>query len=337
MIRAISSCSPSAATDRCTLRRSRACSTSAGSSCLRRQASSARSACCFPTSSTITCARTSAGSTELDASALDTAFGALMETGRAALHDEGFDSSRHHFERLLDLRYAGANSELTLAFPPPASAIPSLRWARRFGTAHVRHYGYRSDDEAIEIVNVRVIARAVDVRAAFPDRLSMSARHARRRRARRLFRPAVRARARHRSCARDDLGEWQAGPLLVEEFDSTTVVPPDGRARLESRGTRSKSSLSEAMNLLVDVPGKIASPGDADRARSVRAGARQERAGGARRRDGADDLSHGALVRRQGGARLLDGAVPRRRRSSSRRAPACRFISVPCHSPSAAM
>jgi len=31
--------------------------------------------------------------------------------------------------------------------------------------------------------------------------------------------------------ARDDLGEWQAGPLLVEEFDSTTVVPPDGRAR----------------------------------------------------------------------------------------------------------
>jgi hypothetical protein len=25
--------------------------------------------------------------------------------------------------------------------------------------------------------------------------------------------------------------EWRAGPLLVEEFDSTTVVPPGGRAR----------------------------------------------------------------------------------------------------------
>jgi hypothetical protein len=24
---------------------------------------------------------------------------------------------------------------------------------------------------------------------------------------------------------------WRAGPLLIEEFDSTTVVPPDGRAR----------------------------------------------------------------------------------------------------------
>ena len=33
-------------------------------------------------------------------------------------------------------------------------------------------------------------------------------------------------------CARSDLnGNWRSGPLLVEEFDSTTVVPPDGRAR----------------------------------------------------------------------------------------------------------
>jgi len=34
-------------------------------------------------------------------------------------------------------------------------------------------------------------------------------------------------------CGRADLGgEWTKGPLLVEEFDSTTVVPPDGRARV---------------------------------------------------------------------------------------------------------
>jgi len=34
-------------------------------------------------------------------------------------------------------------------------------------------------------------------------------------------------------CGRVDLGsEWTKGPLLVEEFDSTTVVPPDGRARV---------------------------------------------------------------------------------------------------------
>jgi hypothetical protein len=31
--------------------------------------------------------------------------------------------------------------------------------------------------------------------------------------------------------------EWRNGPLLIEEFDSTTVVPPDGRARLSTWGT----------------------------------------------------------------------------------------------------
>ena len=34
-------------------------------------------------------------------------------------------------------------------------------------------------------------------------------------------------------CVRSAVGtQWRTGPLLIEEFDSTTVVPPDGRARL---------------------------------------------------------------------------------------------------------
>jgi len=164
-----------------------------------------------------------------DAFALDTAFGALMETGRAALHDEGVDSSRHHFERLLDLRYVGANSELTLAFPPPGERDPIAWLGETFGTAHVRHYGYRSDDEAIEIVNVRVIARA-SMCESLPDRLSMSAdMHAGG--VRDVYFGPQLGLVSTPVVARDDLGEWQAGPLLVEEFDSTTVVPPDGRAR----------------------------------------------------------------------------------------------------------
>jgi len=166
---------------------------------------------------------------ELDASALGAVFGALMETGKTALHDEGLDSSRHHFERLLDLRYAGANSELTLAFPPPGERDPIASLGESFGTAHVRHYGYRSDDEPIEIVNVRVIARA-SMCESLPDRLSMSA-DAHAGGVRDVYFGPQLGLVSTPVVARDDLGEWQAGPLLVEEFDSTTVVPPDGRAR----------------------------------------------------------------------------------------------------------
>ena len=39
-------------------------------------------------------------------------------------------------------------------------------------------------------------------------------------------------------CARSGVGtQWRPGPLLVEEFDSTTVVPPDGRVRLSDWDT----------------------------------------------------------------------------------------------------
>ena len=101
-----------------------------------------------------------------------------------------------------------------------------------FAQAHVRQYGYRSDEEVVETMNMRVIARAATAASRIPDRLSLAddvggpggAREV-------YFGPefgAVRTPIRSRGA----LGaEWLDGPLLIEEFDSTTVVPPDGRVR----------------------------------------------------------------------------------------------------------
>jgi len=166
---------------------------------------------------------------DLDESALGGTFDALIGSGSKALHDEGFDRDHHVFEQLLDLRYVGANSELTLPFQSDGQRdrVTALREA--FASAHVRHYGYRSDDEAIEIVNVRVIARASTPKR-LPERLSMSA-EAREGGVRDVYFGPQFGLVPTPVVARDQLREWQAGPLLVEEFDSTTVVPPDGRAR----------------------------------------------------------------------------------------------------------
>ena len=166
---------------------------------------------------------------ELDTAALDAAFGALIDAGRQALHDEGFVADRHRFEQSLDLRYVGANSELTLALPAtePHERVAPLKEA--FAAAHVRHFGYRSDEEAVEIVNVRVIARA-STRETLPGRLSLSA-GKQPDRARDVYFGPEAGFVSTPVVSRADLGQWEAGPLLVEEFDSTTVVPPDGRAR----------------------------------------------------------------------------------------------------------
>jgi N-methylhydantoinase A len=166
----------------------------------------------------------------LDGAALDAAFRALEAEGGAALADEGFAASEHRFERLVDLRYAGANSELTL---PLRTGDDATALRERFALLHEQQYGYRSDTEAVETLNVRVIARASRGKSQVPDRLTLDDRAPMRPEPRIVYFGPDFGALPTRVCARADLGEtWTAGPLLVEEFDSTTVVPPDGRARL---------------------------------------------------------------------------------------------------------
>jgi len=166
----------------------------------------------------------------LDPAALDQVFRTMEEEGGAALAEEGFKTEHRRYERQIDLRYVGANSELTVDFPADGDPAAILR--QGFGAAHERQYGYRSDEEAIETMNLRVVARGVAAMAHVPNRLTlgdpphagMGARQV-------YFGPEIGS-VKTPICARADLdGNWRPGPLLVEEFDSTTVIPPGARAR----------------------------------------------------------------------------------------------------------
>jgi N-methylhydantoinase A len=172
----------------------------------------------------------------LDVAALETSFSALEAEGAAALISEGYGTPQHRFERLIDLRYAGANSELTL--PCPADRNPAPMLGRLFGEAHERQYGYRSDEETIETMNVRVIARAATAASRIPDRLALDDDHAGTEAVRAVYFGSESGLIETPVFVRSEVGaEWRNGPLLIEEFDSTTVVPPDGRARLGTWGT----------------------------------------------------------------------------------------------------
>lgn len=165
----------------------------------------------------------------LDLPALDAIFAILEKEGAQALAQEGFALHQQRFERLVDLRYAGANSELTLPFPV-AGAHATLR--EDFGAAHEQQFGYRSDEEAVETMSVRVIARGGSP-SQVPERLCLSGGASGSATARSVYFGPEFGAVPTPICTRADLGaEWTNGPLLVEEFDSTTVVPPDGRARL---------------------------------------------------------------------------------------------------------
>jgi N-methylhydantoinase A len=155
--------------------------------------------------------------------------GALERRARAALRAGGVPAARIRCETALDLRYAGQSFELRV----PEGADP----ARAFHRAHEQLYGYALEERAVELVCLRVRARAETPAASLPPPRRRSLPPG----AVRETRPVVLARAgrvRARVIERAALppGCAFAGPALVEEYTGTPVVPPGWGARVTAGG-----------------------------------------------------------------------------------------------------
>jgi N-methylhydantoinase A len=85
---------------------------------------------------------------------------------------------------------------------------------------------------------VRAIARAATAASRIPDRLALDDNRADTKAMRVVYFGSESGLIETPVYVRSEMGtEWRNGPLLIEEFDSTTVVPPDGRARLSTWDT----------------------------------------------------------------------------------------------------
>src|SRR5690606_23158562 len=73
---------------------------------------------------------------------------------------EGHAAERVVHSHLADMRYVGQAHELTVAIPLDAQGRPDRQgMARAFSDEHLRTYGHRADEQAVECVTLRVIAR----------------------------------------------------------------------------------------------------------------------------------------------------------------------------------
>ncbi|MDA1348264.1 MAG: hydantoinase/oxoprolinase family protein [Chloroflexi bacterium] len=161
----------------------------------------------------------------------------LREEGRSLLRAEGFDGSRQQVITQLDMKYVGQTSELTLAMPQTRFSLETLEEiGASYGVEHEKTYGYQAADP-FQLVNIRVIARGLSEESRVPDRIV----------------PIVAAAAptsSEREVYFGQVGEWVKtpvvgrpslkghidGPLVIEEYDSTTIVPPGWEASLDSSG-----------------------------------------------------------------------------------------------------
>ncbi|HZT47273.1 MAG TPA: hydantoinase/oxoprolinase family protein [Hyphomicrobiaceae bacterium] len=170
---------------------------------------------------------------DLTGSDLEQHKGALAREVTGRLEADGFTGARVALDWEADLRHEGQATELTVRFDGNAPA----ELARRFAAEYVKTYGYR-DESPIELVKLRVVGRGLRERRLDFKHLAIEAR---------AGAPAARSRAVSfaRGAAAIDtpvvpraaLGASpQPGPLVIEEFDSTTVVPPGTRVHRDATG-----------------------------------------------------------------------------------------------------
>ena len=154
---------------------------------------------------------------------------------------DGVDLDEVRFERSGDLRYAGQGYELRIPLPPgELGSAEADDLFRRFHEQHRAEYGHVFEESLIEIVNIRVagIGRTPTIgapRVAGGESLDT----ARIKTGRGTFR-ADGALAELETAfylrGRLPLGEPIAGPAVVLQRDSTTVVPPGSTAVADEAG-----------------------------------------------------------------------------------------------------
>jgi N-methylhydantoinase A len=167
---------------------------------------------------------------ELSHESLETAYCELEQQVTRALVEDGHARTEIHLARTIDVHYAGQSFELSL---PVGSPVNLEDIDARFADEHERSYGHRADDDPVEVVHIRVEGRVASERP-----ISMP-RTAPRGPLSKVTRPAYFG-PRHgvidtRVVERDQVPSQDvAGPLIVEEYDATTLVPPSWMIRRDA-------------------------------------------------------------------------------------------------------
>jgi N-methylhydantoinase A len=163
---------------------------------------------------------------------IERAWDALATQALDQLASEGFTGKKARVRRSAALHYHGQTYELTV--PLPDGPIDFNYLEEAFGREHEKTYGHRAGaDEPVELVSIQVVGLGLREGPNVPERVRASRAEPEPPPPRSAYfgswieTPVMR---------RSDLAKPRAGPLIVEEYDATCVVPPGARAELDGAG-----------------------------------------------------------------------------------------------------
>jgi N-methylhydantoinase A len=166
-------------------------------------------------------------------------YGRMEAEARAKAQDPEHPIDELRIRRSMDVRYVGQSTELTVPFaegPVTAESLAALAGA--FHDEYERTYGFRAHGETVQLVNVRLVAEGIRPEFEAWEALAgadqeeggpVATRPA--------YFGTVFGTRETPVLRRRQLGfVSRPGPLVVEEYDATVVVPPGCAAHLDRTG-----------------------------------------------------------------------------------------------------
>ncbi len=171
----------------------------------------------------------------IDPAQAETLWHQMEATARRVLEREGYRAERTRLRRFGELRYVSQVHELAVPWPEGTTSAQTLRaLGAGFENEHERAFGHRGHDGVVELVNLHLVASGLADAPRVPSTLRYHNRLADVRGERRAYFGEAHGWLAARTMTRHALGEQpQRGPILVGEFDTMVLVPPDFSATLD--------------------------------------------------------------------------------------------------------
>lgn len=172
----------------------------------------------------------------LDAASVATAAGRCLVLEQQALAQLGADASAAPADRKsvrwrAELRYAGQGFELSIDLPRAADEDSAGSLRQRFETEYARTYGHALAGKRIDFVALRVIAILAPEQGQSGTTLTAAPSQAPAQSSRQAYFGGPHGTLDTPVIRRHDLGAVpRPGPLIIEEYEGTTVVPPGATA-----------------------------------------------------------------------------------------------------------
>lgn len=176
----------------------------------------------------------------LDLAELNQLFSQLVAQAKKDLRAEGFQDQEITLHAFLDLRYAGQGYELTVPAPmPPMTAADLDLMRQRFDSQHAEAHGHKAESEPVELVSLRLVSVGLVPEARLsPVKRKGKELAAAKTGERKIFFGKEHGLLQCSIYSRELLepGHKIAGPAVIEQMDTTTVIHPEQEAVVDGYG-----------------------------------------------------------------------------------------------------